>query len=361
MRRLASNLAILALLLVPAWSGSAAAQEKEQPDLQAAERRAAEAEEALQQAREELRRSRGDEANRALREAIEALRLAQRELRSDEYRELFGRLRVVEPGNFSVFVSEDRPKMGVLLEDTDWRSEWDSLGAKLSAVTPGGPGDEAGLKAGDVIVSANGRALGRSDRRGDSPNQKLVEIIGELEEGDKLSVEYLRDGSRGKADVVVRKMEPAAFAYSFAGDSGAYNFRVTRPELAWTLERELPENVARVRSGVPTVLSSWMPFPWFDMELAELNPDLGAYFGTTDGLLVVQAPERDDFKLKGGDVILSIDGREPTSPAHALRIVRSYEPGETMSIEIMRDKRRQTLSVTVPERERGFLFDEYRK
>ena len=60
-------------------------------------------------------------------------------------------------------------------------------------------------------------------------------------------------------------------------------------------------------------------------------------------------------------MILSIDGREPTSPAHALRIVRSYEPGETMSIEIMRDKRRQTLSVTVPERERGFLFDEYRK
>lgn len=361
MRRLTFGLAILALVLVPALAGSAAAQEGEKADLQAAERRAAEAEQALQQAIEELRRSRSDEANRALREAMESLRLAQRELRADEYSDLITRLRVVEPGNFSVFVSEDRPKMGVLLEEANRRTEWDSLGARISAVTPGGPADEAGLHAGDIIVSANGQPLGRTERRGAAPNETLVRIIGELEAGDDLSVEYIRDGTRRSANVVVRKMEPEAFAYAFAGDSAGYNFRVTRPELAWTMEQDVPRGIARLRSGSPTVLSSYMPFHWFDMELVELNPELGAYFGTSDGILVVRAPEGDDFKLAGGDVILSIDGREPTSPAHALRIVRSYEPGETMRIEIMRDRRRETLSVTVPEREGGYLFDQYRR
>ena len=169
---------------------------------------------------------------------------------------------------------------------------------------------------------------------------------------------------------MVRKMEPAAFAYTIAGDSGRYDFRVERPELAWAYEGDRPEGIARVRSGSPTVFSSFMPFHWFDMELADdylisypilLNPDLGAYFGTADGILVVRAPEGDDLKLKSGDVILSIDGREPTSPSHALRIVRSYEAGETMNIEIMRDKRRQTLSVTIPERERGLLFEPPRR
>ncbi len=359
MRRLAHIPLFLALALaVPV---GLTAQEKEEADLRAAERRTQEAQEALQQAIEELRKSRSDEANRAMREAIEALRLAQRDLRTDEYRDLITRLRVVEPGNVSVFVSEDRPKMGVLLEETSRRAEWDSLGAKLSGVTPGGPAEEAGLKAGDIIVTANGRALGRADRQEQAPNQKLVEIIGELEEGDKLAVEYLRDGSRGTAEVVVRKMEPSAFAYSIAGDSGRFNFRVERPELAWTYEGEWPEGIARVRSGSPTVFSSFMPFHWFDMELVELNPDLGAYFGTTEGILVVRAPEGDDVQLKSGDVILSIDGREPTNPSHALRIVRSYEAGESMSMEIMRDKRRQTLTVTIPERENGVLFDRYRR
>jgi hypothetical protein len=48
-------------------------------------------------------------------------------------------------------------------------------------------------------------------------------------------------------------------------------------------------------------------------------------------------------------VILSIGGRKPTSPAHAMRILRSYDTGEAVSIEIMRHERRQTLSWTVPE------------
>src|SRR5207247_7007871 len=95
--------------------------------------------------------------------------------------------------------------------------------------------------------------------------------------------------------------------------------------------------------------------PWGDLERASLNADLGEYFGTRDGVLVVRAPADSGLPLKGGDVILSIGGRKPTSPTHAMRILRSYDEGETVSVEIMRKQKRMTLAWKVPARqERSF-------
>lgn len=347
----------LILALAIAAPLTAGAQEKETADITAAQRRVEEAQRQLRAALEELGRNRGesmDAANAALRKAIEELRSAQRDLRSDEYADLAYRLRMVEP-NINVFLTEGRPRMGVLLAETTQREAWDSLGAKLSAVTPGGPAEEAGLKAGDIIVTANGKALGRKDRRDESPNQKLVATINELKEGDALQVDFLRDGKRASATVKVRELRSDSYAFSmFSPDSNQFRFDVARPDIALTWEG--PQEGRVFRGVAPNLISTYMPFQWFNMELVELNAGLGSYFGATEGLLVVRAPEDENFQLKSGDVILGIDGRAPTSPAHALRIMRSYEPGESMQIDIMREKKRQTVTVTIPERDRGFFW-----
>jgi S1-C subfamily serine protease len=94
---------------------------------------------------------------------------------------------------------------------------------------------------------------------------------------------------------------------------------------------------------------------WCDFELVTLNPDLGEYFGTKEGLLVVKAPEDSSLLLKSGDVILAIGGRKPTSPSHAMRILRSYDAGETVAIDIMRRQKRLALSWTVPARDKRQL------
>ena len=52
--------------------------------------------------------------------------------------------------------------------------------------------------------------------------------------------------------------------------------------------------------------------------------------------------------LKDGDVILAIDGRQPSDPAHAMRILRSYEPGERLDLEIIRQQQRQNVEVILP-------------
>src|SRR5881628_706626 len=55
------------------------------------------------------------------------------------------------------------------------------------------------------------------------------------------------------------------------------------------------------------------------------------------------------------DVITSIGGRKPANPSHAMRILRSYETGETVSIEILRKQKRMSLTWKVPARADRFF------
>ena len=64
---------------------------------------------------------------------------------------------------------------------------------------------------------------------------------------------------------------------------------------------------------------------------------------------MVSAPASDSLQLEDGDVIQKIDGREPTDVRHALRILSSYQAGESLQLEIMRNKKRKTLEVEIPD------------
>jgi hypothetical protein len=76
------------------------------------------------------------------------------------------------------------------------------------------------------------------------------------------------------------------------------------------------------------------------LQLIEMNTGLGEYFGTSEGLLVTQTPRDSSIPLRSGDVVLTIDGRKPSSVGHALRIIGSYENGETVRAEVMRKRQR---------------------
>ena len=59
--------------------------------------------------------------------------------------------------------------------------------------------------------------------------------------------------------------------------------------------------------------------------------------------------EIERLKLEDGDVIVDIDGRIPSSPSHALRILSSYQPGEKLELNILRTRKRMSFEVTVPQ------------
>jgi S1-C subfamily serine protease len=113
----------------------------------------------------------------------------------------------------------------------------------------------------------------------------------------------------------------------------------------------LPAGDFMERMDLPPGMDRLYGGPLADLELAPLNPDLGQYFGTNDGVLVIHAPKDGTLGLKGGDVVQAVDGRKPVSPSHLLRILRSYDRGETFKLDILRNRKRETISARLAESE----------
>jgi predicted metalloprotease with PDZ domain len=202
--------------------------------------------------------------------------------------------------------------------------------ARILSVSPGGPAAEAGIHAGDVIVAINGTAL-----KGDDVSRQVVRVLRDVKPDSKVTVRVLRDGKPQDFTVTAR---PGPGFMAFDGARFPEQF----PPMP-------PMNRLFLVQG-----------PLSNMELATLTPQLGKYFGTDKGVLVVRAPPVGTLKLEDGDVILAIDGREPTSSSHATRILGSYQPGEKVSLKIVRQHKTMDLQATVPEHMAGphktFIF-----
>jgi S1-C subfamily serine protease len=224
--------------------------------------------------------------------------------------------------------------------------ETDSIGAYVDAVTPGGPADEAGIRSGDIItrldgksVLAGGTAEGGDRERQSLPGLRLIELAAKLEPGDTVPVEYRRGKDRRTASVVTTD-EPDRFEFAFEGPRAVAGARILPS----------PGTMDRFEVTAPHI-ELFSRSPLGRLELAPLNPDLGRYFGTDEGVLVISAPRDTALGLKGGDVVLRVDGRAPSSPSHLLRILRSYEAGETFKLDIMRDRKKETVTARIGERE----------
>jgi membrane-associated protease RseP (regulator of RpoE activity) len=225
-------------------------------------------------------------------------------------------------------IYEDHPPRAVLGVQLDERSGKD--GARVREVSPGGPAAEAGLRVGDVITSING-----ADVKGDHTARQVMHAMRDIPPESKVKVRVLREGKSQDFTVTARP-------------GMAFNIRVPPIPPIPPIPPLPPEELGRAGGAGfgPVFIRGSLG----DMELVSLTPQLGRYFGTDKGVLVVRAPK--DFKLEDGDVILAIDGREPTSGSHATRILGSYQPGEKIAIKVMRQQKTVSVETTLPERGR---------
>lgn len=227
----------------------------------------------------------------------------------------------------------------------------DPAGARVVSVSPGGAAAEAGLKAGDLITTIGGEDLTRD---GDA-SRLLVEKMAQVDPDLKVQVGVLRDGKKLSFDVVPRAAPPGMMAGGPMGPGGRRILEFRGPPGADGVERRLRiEGPAGSGGpGAPGVRAFALQrgddagARFRGMEFATLSERLGSYFGVKSGVLVVRAGASSPFNLQDGDVILSIGGREATSAQHAARILRSYQPGEKLALRVQRDRKAQTLEVTV--------------
>lgn len=201
--------------------------------------------------------------------------------------------------------------------------------ARVREVSPGGPAERAGIHTGDQIVAVNG-----TDVRGKDSARRVIELLRRVKPGDKVNLSVLRDGNTRDLTVTARPDWDGVFLAREFPD-------VRLPPL----DEPLPQLKALSAWGGPPMIIGG---PVADMDLARLTPGLGRYFGTDAGVLVVRAPPDGALGLKDGDVILSIDGRKPIDSSHVVRILASYDPGEKISMEVMRQHRRIQVVTTMP-------------
>jgi C-terminal processing protease CtpA/Prc len=277
---------------------------------------------------------------REMRDLEEQLRAAQAQMR-DAARRLADLNNTMNRsqrlmGRRMVWIS-DHAGLGVVVRTAPDASA-DLSGARLQAVTPGGPADQAGLKTGDLLTSINGvplaggaskvhAATGDDDDDMDAdagmdeeatPPGVLIREVRKLKEGDKVKIEYRRGKESRTTTVTARRLDSQE-----------------RIAISISPEVHVDPTIAGEIPG-PGPIAMAMPWGWTQMELVSLNPDLGQYFATDHGVLVIRAPGDGGLRLKGGDVILKIGDETPESPTNAMRLLRASESDEPIQILVLR-------------------------
>jgi PDZ domain-containing secreted protein len=256
----------------------------------------------------------------------------------------------------------DRGMIGVVLAKDDH-------GTHVTAVTPGGPADKAGVKNGDVIAAVRGEDL---QGKAKDPEKFLNEALRNLRAGQEVKLSLLRDGKPSEVTVKAERREPYNTSYAFGSNvdvdvSGAVEIRAQadRAVQQGQLDREQIERIrqqareasrqaveqshAAIEEARHTMRNSELAMPWWGLNLASLNPDLGGYFGAEHGVLVLSTDQATAKSLKSGDVLLSIGGRKIERPEDALRLLREQSVGGDVKVEVLRQHKTQTLSLQAPE------------
>ena len=213
-------------------------------------------------------------------------------------------------------------------------------GAKVLEVSPGGPAAEAGIKPGDLITSIGGHVIATEA----DPGRALVARMAQIDPNLKVAVGVMRDGKALALDVTPRPAPgqnfqlgrrgpgdgPGAQVFTFPGPGrgagpGAGPGMPGLPGVGGPFQQRREIIINRGDEG-------GMGTRFHGIEFATLSEKLGSYFGVKTGVLVVRAGDNAAFKLQDGDVILAIDGRDASSAQHAGRILRSYSPGEKLTL-----------------------------
>lgn len=272
-----------------------------------------------EQARKDLERARQEveKARVELQKATRALARSMARVERDNPKAQY----------FEYMTDPQRAVLGVLIPDDVENGE--SRGVRLLAVTPGSGAEKAGLKAGDLVTGLNGTSLAADGRK--SPQKRMREVMRALKAGAEVKVDYERDGR---------------------ARSGTVTTQAPEPDLAMA---PLPM-IQEWLHGADPEKGPMAGIPWFQfrgpairgLELARLDEDLGAYFKTREGVLVVKAPRSGALSLKSGDVIQKIDGVNVSEPVTVLDKLRSRGEEQAVKLDIMRQGRRMELQGKVP-------------
>jgi membrane-associated protease RseP (regulator of RpoE activity) len=223
-------------------------------------------------------------------------------------------------------------------------------GVEVTTVDQDAPAGKAGIKEHDVILSVNGTTV--------ESVEQLRRMIREIPPGRMVTLGISRNGQplTLKAQLADRKktfaMAPNGKPFKFAMPAiPAVPAMPAMPMMPMMPDMDVPVSVVMVHSSTRSGLM-----------VENLTPQLGDFFGAKNGQgVLVRSVEKGSRAEKSGfhagDVIVRVNGETINDVgdfSHALNTRKQ----NTASVSIIRDKKPQTLSLTLPDRKRSDLFEE---
>lgn len=210
----------------------------------------------------------------------------------------------------------------------------DDRGVEVVQVDQDAPAGKAGLKEHDVIVGFNGTPV--------ESQEQFKRLMRETPPGRTVALDIMRDGQpqnikvqladRKKLESSVWPREPQDFAFAMPPTPPV----PPMPDFprAWT-----EQSITRIRSTSGLTLES-------------LTPQLGDYFGVKNGEgLLVRSVQKgsaaESAGLRAGDVIVKVGDQKISDNADWREALRNGKNGK-VSVVVVRDKKEQTLSMSVP-------------
>ena len=196
-------------------------------------------------------------------------------------------------------------------------------GEFVQSVQPGEAADQAGLRAGDIVVSVAGREI--------TPDQTLSYIVANIQPGTQVPLEFIRDGRRQRVTLTVGE-RPSAEELAQQFNPG----EETTP---------LPRG-----GGQPGVTENVL-----GVQAVPLTPQIARQLGIAGdptGVVVTAVDPNSDAGQKGlqrGDVILSANYREVATVSQLEEVIRAAK-AEGREAVLLRVQRRGQPPLFLPVR-----------
>ncbi|MCK4461662.1 MAG: PDZ domain-containing protein, partial [candidate division Zixibacteria bacterium] len=197
-------------------------------------------------------------------------------------------------------------------------------GVIVNEVVDDSPAEEAGLENDDIIVSIDGERITDYD--------DLVDMLAEHGEGDQITIGLIRDGKALDVQVKLAKRPRG------------------RHDLDWRFQYSYDYRTPFGRSH-----------SYIGVQLSDLTDQLGEFFGVDRGRgALIREVEEDspaaDAGLKAGDVIISIDTDQMRDAGDVVEYILDTDPGDQVSITVIRDKAELTAKAEVGESPGGSRY-----
>ncbi len=227
-------------------------------------------------------------------------------------------------------------QIGVTIRDV---TDADATAAKLTApagafvqdVRSESPASRAGLRTGDVVVTFDGERV-RSAAH-------FARLVDETPAGRAIQTVVQRGGERVTLNVAPEAAGVGATV--LLGREGRRHLEDLTARISPRISPRMVQPPLEV-FGSPARLG---------VTIQELNGQLGEYFGASSGVLVTAVTDQTPARtagLRAGDVITRVNGQAVSSGLELRR--RLTDATGDVSLTVIRDRKEQTLTVTLPER-----------